>query len=80
MLKVTGFGIRFYLRNKITMSITTVHKTSEKVILWLHRNNKSQVWLASELGVTRQAISAKISDNIFTAGDLIKMQRLGFDL
>lgn len=53
-------------------------KTSEKVLIWLHRNKKSQQWLAEQLGVTRQAVSQKIKDNIFTTSDLMKIQRLGF--
>jgi len=54
-----------------------VFKTSEKVLLWLHRTNRSQQSLANEFGVTRQSVSQKIKDNIFTAGDIIKLQRLG---
>ena len=62
------------------MSSITVIKTSEKVILWLHRNDKTQVWLAEQLGVTRQAVSQKISDNIFTPGDIMTLTRLGCQL
>jgi len=54
-------------------------KTSEKVIIWLHREEKTQQWLADQLGQTRQAISQKIKENYFTASDLIKIKYLGFN-
>jgi len=57
-----------------------VFKTSEKVLLWLHRTNKSQQWLSVELGVTRQAVSQKIKDNIFTLKDIMTLERLGCTL
>lgn len=55
-------------------------KTSEKVLIWLHRTNRTQQWLAEQLGVTRQAVSQKISDNIFSIGDVIKLRSLGCNL
>lgn len=55
-------------------------KTSEKVLIWLHRNKKTQQWLANELGVTRQAVSQKISDNMFSVADVMTLQRLGCNL
>jgi hypothetical protein len=54
-------------------------KTSEKVIIWLHREEKTQQWLADQLKQTRQAISQKIKDNYFTPSDLIRMKFLGFN-
>lgn len=59
------------------MAEVTIYKTSEKVLIWLHRNKKSQVWLAEQLGVTRQAISGKISDNSFTVGDIVRLKSMG---
>ena len=59
------------------MNEVRLYKTSEKVLIWLHRTNKTQVWLAEQLGVTRQAISGKITDNSFTVGDVIKLSQLG---
>jgi hypothetical protein len=55
-------------------------KTSEKVLIWLHRIDKTQQWLANELNQTRQAISNKINDNCFTVGDIIRMKSLGCPL
>lgn len=60
------------------MAEVKINKTSEKVIIWLYRENKTQQWLAEKLGCTRQAISQKIRDNYFTELDLIKMKSLGF--
>lgn len=55
-----------------------INKTSEKVIIWLHRENKTQLWLADQLGQTRQSVSQKIRDNYFSEADLIKIKSLGF--
>lgn len=55
-----------------------INKTSEKVIIWLHRENKTQQWLAEQLGQTRQSVSQKIRDNYFSEADLIKIKSLGF--
>ena len=54
-----------------------LHKTSEKVLIWLHRTGKTQLWLAGEFGVTRQAISQKINDNVFSITDMMTLKRLG---
>ena len=55
-----------------------INKTSEKVIIQLYRENKTQQWLADQLGQTRQSVSQKIKDNYFSVGDLIRMKSLGF--
>lgn len=57
-----------------------LEKTSEKILIWMHRENKTQVEIAKELGMTRQTLSARLKDNIFTVGDIIKLQRLGCKL
>lgn len=62
------------------MNEVRLYKTSEKVLIWLHRTNRTQVWLAEQLGVTRQAINGKIADNSFTAGDIIRLTQLGCTL
>jgi hypothetical protein len=59
------------------MAEVTIFKTSEKILIWLHREDKTQVWLADQLNQTRQSISNKMKDNSFTAGDLIAMKRIG---
>ena len=53
-------------------------KHNEKVLLWLHRKNKTIVWLSNELMQTRQAVSQKIKQNGFTDEDKVKMRQLGF--
>ena len=55
-----------------------VEKTSEKIILWLYRENKTQKWLAGELGKTRQSVSQMLKDNIIPFGDMVKIKSLGF--
>ena len=62
------------------MSAITVIKTSEKILLWLHRTGNTQVWLAEQLNTNRQAVAKKIEDNIFTPGDIIKLSSLGCPL
>ena len=53
-------------------------KTSEKILIWMHRNKISGQSIASEIGITRQAWSNKLSDNVFTTKDLITIKRMGF--
>lgn len=55
-------------------------KTSEKVLIWLHREGKSQQWLSEQFEVTRQAVSQKINDNIFSVKDIMTLKRLGCPL
>ena len=64
----------------ITMETLTIIKTSEKVLIWLHRNKLSQQWLAVEFGITRQAVSQKLRDNIFQPHEIIKLKSLGCPL
>ena len=58
----------------------TIIKTSEKVLIWLHRNKQSQQWLANEFGETRQSVSQKITDNLFSAKNILTLKRLGCPL
>lgn len=62
------------------MAEVKLTKTNEKVIIWLHRENKTQQWLADQLGQTRQSVSQKIRDNYFSVHDLIVIKSLGFDI
>lgn len=55
-----------------------VVKTSEKVLIWMHRTKISGQKIADEIGITRQAWSNKINSNIFTPKDLLTIKRLGF--
>lgn len=62
------------------MAEIKIFKTSEKVLIWLHREGKTQQWLANEIGITRQAMSQKINDNVFTPKDIMTLARLGCSL
>ena len=55
-----------------------VYKTSEKILLWLYRENITQNQVAKEIGITRQAFSQKIKTNIFTIMDIAILKRMGF--
>lgn len=63
------------MENKIVLI-----KTSEKVLIWLHRKKLSQQWLANQLGITRQAVSQKLRDNFFHHKDIMILQSLGCPL
>ena len=56
-----------------------VIKTSEKILLWLYRNGITQQQVADKIGITRQAFSQKIKDNIFTIRDLFVLKSMGFN-
>lgn len=62
---------------KYSMAVLEIYKTSEKVILWLHRTQKTQQWLADELGQKKSAINGKIKGNCFTLKDIVKLKELG---
>jgi len=55
-------------------------KTSEKVLIWLHREKRTQQWLSEKLGVTRQSVSQKINDNFFQPRDILILKSLGCPL
>ncbi len=59
------------------MAVLEIYKTSEKVILWLHRTQRTQQWLADELGQKKSAINGKIKSNCFTLKDISKLKELG---
>lgn len=56
-----------------------LQKTSEKVLIWMHRKEITQQKIADEIGVTRQTFSKKLQDNIFDVNDLMALKRLGFN-
>jgi predicted transcriptional regulator len=55
-------------------------KNSEKIFLWLYRENLTMGWLAKDLGMTIQAVSKKIKENSFTDWDLKRIKKLGCPL
>ena len=54
----------------------TIIKANELIIIWLHRNNKTQQWLAEQFGITRQALAKKLKDNFFSDADKALLRRL----
>jgi transcriptional regulator with XRE-family HTH domain len=55
-----------------------IHKTSEKVYIWMIRENITGQKIADEIGITRQAWSQKLRDNLFTQYDMLTLKRMGF--
>ena len=53
-------------------------KTSEKILVWMHRSKVSGQLISQEIGISRQAWSKKLSDNTFTPKDLMTIKRLGY--
>ena len=60
--------------------VMNIIKNSEKVLLWLYREDKTMTWLAKELEQTKQAISNKIKTNGFSDRDLTRIKLLGCPL
>lgn len=60
--------------------IFNIIKNSERVIVWLHREDRTLTWLAKELEQTIQAVSKKIKTNGFTDKDIRTIRRLGCPL
>ena len=58
--------------------MSTRLKTSQKIVLWLISEGKTRIWLAKELGITRQTLAQRMKDNYFTIGELMTLRRLGF--
>jgi len=54
-------------------------KTNEKILIWMNRMNYSGQYVAEKIGITRQAWSQKMKDNIFTIQDKIILKSLGFN-
>lgn len=61
-------------------AVFQIIKNSEKVLLWLYREDRTMTWLAKELGQTIQAVSQKLKRNGFTDGDISTLRRLGCPL
>lgn len=55
-----------------------VHKTNEKIALWMFRTSVTQQEISDKLGVTRQTFASKLKDNYFSNNDLCLLRELGF--
>jgi len=65
--------------NKLTkVNKMRLYKTSEKVMIWMKRNNLTQDYIALKLGITRQTLAKRIQDNFFSVRDIIILKSLGF--
>jgi len=53
-------------------------KTSEKVLIWMHRNNITGQEIAIKIGISRQAWSKKINTNVFQVIDLVTIKSMGY--
>lgn len=60
--------------------VQNIIKNSEKILLWLYRQNKTMTWLAKELGQTKQSVSQKIKNNGFSDWDVKRIRKLGCPL
>lgn len=56
-----------------------VYKTSEKLMIWMRRNNYTQDYIALKLGITRQTLAKRIQDNFFSVSDVAILKGLGFE-
>lgn len=56
-----------------------IYKTSEKLVVWMRRNNYTQEFVASKLGITRQTLAKRLDDNFFSVGELITLKMMGFN-
>jgi len=59
--------------------VSRIVKTSEKVIIWMSRNGKTQIEVAAELGITRQTLAQRLKDNFFTIEEIVKLKKLGIE-
>ena len=53
-------------------------KTNEKVLIWMNRNDITGSQIAAKIGITRQAWSQKMKDNIFFNERLADIETNGF--
>jgi uncharacterized protein (DUF3820 family) len=60
--------------------MVNIIKNSEKILLWLYREDKTMTWLAGKLGQAIQAVSQKLKTNGFTDKDMTTIKRLGCPL
>ena len=51
--------------------------TSKKLEFSLKEQGRNKTWLASQLGISRQALYKRLNDNFWKAGDIIKLKSMG---
>lgn len=60
------------------MEEVRIYKTSEKLMVWMRRNNYTQEYIALKLGITRQTLAKRLDDNFFNIGELFALKSMGF--
>ena len=60
------------------MAEMKIIKTNEKIIIWMHRTGITGQQIANKIGITRQAWSVKLKENIFSPRDLFAIRNMGF--
>jgi hypothetical protein len=60
--------------------VMNIIKNSEKILLWLYREDRTMTSLAKALGQTKQAVSQKIKSNGFSDWDLRRIKQMGCPL
>lgn len=53
-----------------------IYKTSEKLIIWMHRSRFTQQDVARELFIRRQTLATKIKDNYWIGLEIEILKRL----
>jgi hypothetical protein len=61
-------------------AVFNIIKNSEKILLWLYREDLTMTWLAKELGQMIQSVSQKMKSNRLSDKDLTIIKRLGCPL
>lgn len=51
-------------------------KNSEKILIWLHRQNKTINFIADYLRISRQTVSTKLKGNSFTDDEIRTLKRI----
>ena len=54
-------------------------KTNEKIMVWMFRTGRTGQDISNKIGITRQAWSSKLKNNVFTTKDIIVLKSMGFD-
>lgn len=56
-----------------------IQKTSEKILIWMHRNDITSIQIAEKLGLTRQTWAKRMKNNVFSVEEMIVLKRIGFN-
>jgi len=51
--------------------------TAQKIKFAIENQGRKKVWIAKELGISRQLLDRKLVDNFFSVGEIFKLQQIG---